>query len=66
MHTDIWGGSNIGRSWSLLLVICLWQPCLQAFDQCEMTLSGFGVMRINSEDTATAAQVLSGSSIFLS
>ncbi|XP_023517314.1 arogenate dehydratase/prephenate dehydratase 1, chloroplastic-like [Cucurbita pepo subsp. pepo] len=32
-----------------------------AFDQCEMTLSGFGVMRINSEDTATAAQIVASS-----
>ncbi|KAG6594666.1 Arogenate dehydratase/prephenate dehydratase 1, chloroplastic, partial [Cucurbita argyrosperma subsp. sororia] len=32
-----------------------------AFDQCEMTLSAFGVMRINSEDTATAAQIVASS-----
>lgn len=47
------------KFWSFLFVICLWQPCRQAFDQCEMTLSTLGVMRISSEDTAAAAQVLS-------
>lgn len=54
---------NLGnmKIWSFLLVICLWKLCGQALDQCEMTLSTLGVMRISIEDTAAAAQVLSES-----
>lgn len=33
---------------------------LQALDQCEMTLSKLGVVRVSADDTAGAAQVICG------
>lgn len=32
--------------------------CVQALDQCEMTLNKLGVVRVNADDTAGAAQVV--------
>ena len=32
--------------------------CLQALSQCEMTLNKLGVVKVNADDTARAAQVM--------
>jgi len=37
---------------------------LQALDQCDMMLSNLGVVRINADDTAGAAQVIHASLVF--